>query len=307
MRPGGGGQREPITLCDGMILDGRNRYRACVELDIDPLTRDYAGDPWAFAWSLNGARRDLEATVRALIFKRCEDGSAKWAKRLARIAEEGNRKKSDAAKEQHAKSNPRRGETLVPSHDDMAPKRSKANVALPARAPLVEAENTAETFPIIDMVFLLSHPSMQYVRIPGHFPASPVSDARLLIELDHHAEPVGRPLPPNQRAGHIDFEGVRHLDALPSSHAASTAAALRQIGELVVESLANEAHRDAGRTGHIVAGAAICERVAGRPLLVWSEERLHGSSQAAAGSAANLISGQGRRAGFAHGIHHFDR
>jgi DNA modification methylase len=92
------GQREPITLCDGMILDGRNRHRACVDLGIEPLTRQYAGDPWAYAWSLNGARRDLEATVRALIFKRCEDGSAKWAKRLLKIAEEGNRKKSDAAK-----------------------------------------------------------------------------------------------------------------------------------------------------------------------------------------------------------------
>lgn len=91
------GQREPITLCDGMILDGRNRYLACVDLGIEPLTREYEGDPWSFAWSLNGARRDLEATVRALIFKRCEDGSAKWAKRLAKIAEDG-RKKMAAAK-----------------------------------------------------------------------------------------------------------------------------------------------------------------------------------------------------------------
>lgn len=92
------GQREPITICDGMILDGRNRYRACLELGVEPLTRDFDGDPWAFAWSLNGARRDLEATVRALIFKRCEDGSEKWANRRAEIAEEGNRKKSEAAK-----------------------------------------------------------------------------------------------------------------------------------------------------------------------------------------------------------------
>ncbi len=92
------GQREPITLCDGMILDGRNRYRACIELGITPATRPFDGDPWAFAWSLNGARRDLEATVRALIYRRCEEGSEKWAKRLAKIAEDGNRKKSEAAK-----------------------------------------------------------------------------------------------------------------------------------------------------------------------------------------------------------------
>jgi site-specific DNA-methyltransferase (adenine-specific) len=92
------GQREPITLCDGMILDGRNRYRACVELGIEPMTREYDGDPWAFSWSMNGARRDIEdKTIRALCFKRCEDGSAKWSKRLAKITEEG-REKMAAAK-----------------------------------------------------------------------------------------------------------------------------------------------------------------------------------------------------------------
>ena len=90
------GQREPITICEGMILDGRHRYQACLLLGMEPLIREFDGDPWAYAWSLNGARRDLDATVRALIFKRCEDGSAKWAKRLAEIAEEGNRKKSAA-------------------------------------------------------------------------------------------------------------------------------------------------------------------------------------------------------------------
>jgi site-specific DNA-methyltransferase (adenine-specific) len=128
------GQREPITTCDGMILDGRNRYRACVDLDIEPLTRDYVGDPWAFAWSLNGARRDLEATVRALIFKRCEDGSAKWEKRIAKIAEDGNRKKSEAAKQQHAKSKPYAGEKMVVDHDDQPPSRPKVAVAREARA-----------------------------------------------------------------------------------------------------------------------------------------------------------------------------
>jgi DNA modification methylase len=144
------GQREPITLCDGMILDGRNRYRACVELGYALQFRKFDGDPWAFAWSLNGARRDLEATVRALIFKRCEDGSAKWSKRLAKIAEEGNRKKSEAAKEQHAKSNPRRGETLVVDHDDQPPKKPKVAVAREARA--AEAKVSPATMARADQI-----------------------------------------------------------------------------------------------------------------------------------------------------------
>ena len=124
------GQREAITLCDGMILDGRNRYRACVELGIQPMMRGYAGDPWAFAWSLNGARRDLEATVRALIFKRCEDGSAKWAKRLAKIAAEGNRKKAEA---KAGNQNASKAKTMV-DHRDPPLKPEKKHVAREARA-----------------------------------------------------------------------------------------------------------------------------------------------------------------------------
>jgi DNA modification methylase/ParB-like chromosome segregation protein Spo0J len=128
------GQREPITLCDGMILDGRNRYRACVELGVEPETREYSGDPWAFAWSLNGARRDLEATVRALIFKRCEDGSAKWAKRLAKIAEEGRRKKSEAAKEQPRDISGKMQSKPVAAHGDQRTASGGRAVAREARA-----------------------------------------------------------------------------------------------------------------------------------------------------------------------------
>jgi hypothetical protein len=126
------GQYVEIVLCDGMILDGRNRYEACTQLQIEPDTTDFVGDPWAFAWSLNGARRDLDATVRALIFRRCEDGSAKWAKRLEKVAADGNAKRSEAAKEQHAKSKPRHGETLVVDHNDPPP--NKKHVVREARA-----------------------------------------------------------------------------------------------------------------------------------------------------------------------------
>lgn len=94
------GQREPITLCDGMILDGRNRYKACLELGLAPKTRDWQGDPWAFAWSLNGQRRDLVEEQRYLIWKFCHEQSESFQAERQRIADEANRKRSEKIKEQ---------------------------------------------------------------------------------------------------------------------------------------------------------------------------------------------------------------
>ncbi len=57
------GQREPILLVDGEVVDGRNRLRACTELGIEPklrnLTAKEAGDVFALVMSLNFHRRHL--------------------------------------------------------------------------------------------------------------------------------------------------------------------------------------------------------------------------------------------------------
>lgn len=59
---------EPIWLCEGKILDGRNRYRACNELGVEPKFLSYDGEsPVAFAWSLNGKRRHLDKGQLAII------------------------------------------------------------------------------------------------------------------------------------------------------------------------------------------------------------------------------------------------
>lgn len=167
------GQREPITLCDGMILDGRNRYRACVELGIEPLTRECDGDPWSFAWSLNGARRDLEATVRALIFKRCEDGSAKWAKRLEKIASEGRKKKSDAARG-NANAAKDRTKTVV-DHDDPPLNQAKVHVAREARA--AEAKVSPATMARADQI--AKRPDLEEKVVAGQMkPAEALREIR---------------------------------------------------------------------------------------------------------------------------------
>ena len=64
------GQREPVILYDGKILDGRNRYRACVELGI-PAIFDHSkasNDEEALRESVsrNLRRRHLTPTQRAL-------------------------------------------------------------------------------------------------------------------------------------------------------------------------------------------------------------------------------------------------
>ena len=59
---------EPIWVHVGEVIDGRHRYKACIELDIDCPMREYEGDDiLSFVLSLNMHRRHLTASQRALI------------------------------------------------------------------------------------------------------------------------------------------------------------------------------------------------------------------------------------------------
>lgn len=55
------GQREPIVIHDGKILDGRNRFRACIDAGVQPKTIDWdrQGTPADFVTSGNIVRRHL--------------------------------------------------------------------------------------------------------------------------------------------------------------------------------------------------------------------------------------------------------
>jgi ParB-like nuclease family protein len=55
------GLREPIVLYEGLILDGRNRYRACIKAGVEPsfVPRVLNDDPAGYVISANIRRRHL--------------------------------------------------------------------------------------------------------------------------------------------------------------------------------------------------------------------------------------------------------
>lgn len=63
------GLNHPVVIFEGKILDGRNRYRACLSARVEPFRREFAGDFAAarrFVISENLRRRHLDESQRAI-------------------------------------------------------------------------------------------------------------------------------------------------------------------------------------------------------------------------------------------------
>lgn len=91
------GLREPITVYEGKILDGRNRYRACEKLDMTPEYRDWdsRGSPIDFVVSMNVNRRHLSESQRAMVAARLANLKQGRPEKNSPI---GDLKQSEAAK-----------------------------------------------------------------------------------------------------------------------------------------------------------------------------------------------------------------
>ncbi|MFN3656805.1 MAG: hypothetical protein ACK4UO_06095 [Pseudolabrys sp.] len=84
------GVTHKIVLLDGMILDGRNRYRAARAAKVKAPTETYkGGDPVGFVIGENLRRRHMDASQRALAAARIESfghGGKRWDRALQAAA-----------------------------------------------------------------------------------------------------------------------------------------------------------------------------------------------------------------------------
>ena len=79
------GLEEPIVIYEGKILDGRNRYAACIKAKVDPAFTEYEDDdPLGYVLIKNVLRRDLNASQRAMI-----------AAKMANLPQGGDHKSED--------------------------------------------------------------------------------------------------------------------------------------------------------------------------------------------------------------------
>lgn len=113
------GLRYPITLHKGMIVDGGNRYRACLDAGVEPTFEEFTGDNLvSFVLSANLHRRHMTIGQQAAIVASAQD----WAK--AQI--QGGDRKSSA-----------HGEHLIGDTTANRAEQSGASVATQRRADAV--------------------------------------------------------------------------------------------------------------------------------------------------------------------------
>jgi regulator of replication initiation timing len=84
------GQRDPITLIDGMVLDGWHRYQSCLMLEIAPAFVELVAntDPVLFVLSHNLHRRHLTASQRAAAVVSCSEWVVSGDKQPAEVGGE---------------------------------------------------------------------------------------------------------------------------------------------------------------------------------------------------------------------------
>ncbi|MEX3614350.1 MAG: ParB/RepB/Spo0J family partition protein [Burkholderia gladioli] len=140
------GLQQSITIYNGMILDGGNRYRACIELGIEPTFVNYEGDdPLAVALSCNLHRRHLSPGQFAVIVSTATDWLEAYAPGGDRKSDQSATVHLDSVADRAARSGAsirtqKRADKVAKANPDLAKKVAHGEVTLPEALRQVEGK-----------------------------------------------------------------------------------------------------------------------------------------------------------------------
>lgn len=179
------GLREPITVHQGLILDGGNRYRACLEAGIEPRFTEFSGGNLvSFVLSANLHRRHLTASQQAAIVASAQD----WARAQSHGGDRASAPESTcsdttatrAAQSGASVSTQRRADAVAKADPELAKKVALGEVSLPRAVEQVAPQ-------------LASKPKAKPDALPAPVatdepPAYEVSDEEIAEAEAHHTQ-----------------------------------------------------------------------------------------------------------------------
>lgn len=137
------GQREPIWTHEGRVIDGRNRLKACQELGIDPVVREWDGNGSLveFVVSLNFHRRhltsgqkaacgvDVEAQLAVEAKAQKHETVVKAGKRSGEVRKKKSRDAQNYTSERKSEETSNEVQRVEPSSSEKAAKKSITKAA----------------------------------------------------------------------------------------------------------------------------------------------------------------------------------
>lgn len=152
------GLRQPIVLHEGMILDGGNRYRACIDAGIDPEFIEFDGSNLvSFVLSANLHRRHLTPGQQAAIVSSAQDWAISQTHGGNRSSAHESTCSLSTTKERAASSGAsmatqRRADAVAKANPELAMKVAHGEVSLQTAvrevAPQLAARKKSEALPI---------------------------------------------------------------------------------------------------------------------------------------------------------------
>jgi ParB-like chromosome segregation protein Spo0J len=177
------GLRQPIVLHGGMILDGGNRYRACIEAGIEPSFVEFGGGNLvSFVLSANLHRRHMSAAQQAAIVASAQNwAEAQSVGRPKKSAPEStflDTTEKRAAQSGASVATQRRADAVAKADPELAAKVAHGAVSLPRAVEQVAPQLASRK----------ASPAREPIAQPANDADSGQSLDELIAEIQHENE-----------------------------------------------------------------------------------------------------------------------